>query len=362
MSTFTPRRAAPFAALLAVCLGAVRIAAAAPAQPGTASAPAPPASSAPAAPASTGDAESAPAAGDETPVQEVDVKVERPGPSLWRVSKGDHVAWLLGTLDPLPKKMVWHSREVESVISQAQEVLASRTSPSVDVGPISAIRLYLQYRRIRKLPRKSNLRDSLPPPLYARFSAIKLRYDAHDREIEKLQPLAAAYRLYDRALGASQLTSPDRNDIEAEVFRLARRHHVMIERPSLKLADPRGLLTEAGEIPRSAQIACLDATVERLQTDLGAMQARAQAWSVGDIDELRALPYPKQREVCTMTVANSPQVRAYIAQAESEWETALETSIAAHRTTFAMKPIYELIGPGGTLVTLRAKGYTVEGP
>jgi hypothetical protein len=27
-----------------------------------------------------------------------------------------------------------------------------------------------------------------------------------------------------------------------------------------------------------------------------------------------------------------------------------------------MKPIYDLIGPNGTLAVLRAKGYAVEGP
>ncbi|MGB6451144.1 MAG: TraB/GumN family protein [Steroidobacteraceae bacterium] len=338
MRTSGIRGAVLCAAVLAGCMGAGQVVAQA--APSAAAQPAP--------------------AADNQPVQEVDVTGERPGPSLWRVSKGDHVAWLLGTLDPLPKKMIWRSREVESVISQAQEVLASRPSVSADVGPITIIRLYLQYRRTRKLPRKSSLRDSLPPPLYARFSAVKLRFDPHDREIEELQPLFAALRLYDRALSASQLTS--RDDIQAEVFRLARRHHVTIERLSLKLADPRGILTEVGEIPRSAEIDCLGATVGRLETDLGAMQARARAWALGDVDELRALPYPKQREVCTTTVANSPQIRVAMAQAASEWETALESSIAAHRTTLAMKPIYELIGPGGTLATLRAKGYTVEGP
>jgi uncharacterized protein YbaP (TraB family) len=349
MTTLGLRGAVLLAASLAMCMGAGQVAA----QSDTASAPAASASSAGAPPA--------PAAGDQ-PVQEVEVTGERPGPSLWRVSKGDHVAWLLGTLDPLPKKMIWRSREVESVISQAQEVVASRPSVSADVGPIGAIRLYLQYRRTRKIPEKSKLRDWLPPPLYARFSAVKMRFDPHDREIEELRPLFAALRLYDRALSASQLTSPYRDDIQAEVFRLARRHDVKIERPSIKLTDPRGILTEVGEIPRSAEIDCLDATVGRLETDLGAMQARARAWALGDVDALRALPYPKQREVCTTTVANSPQVRAYIAEAESEWETELEASIAAHPTTFAMKPIYELIGPRGTLATLRAKGYTVEGP
>ncbi len=320
----------------------------------------PPGASQPAAAPGASQPTAASTSPDGEGVQEIDVTSVRPGPSLWRVSKGDHVAWLFGTLDPLPKKMIWRSREVENVIAQAQEVLAAGPSVSADIGPISIIRLYLQYRRTEKIPEKANLREWLPPPLYARFSALKRRFDPHDHAIEELRPMFAARRLYERALGASQLTT--RNDIQAQVFKLARRHHVAIERTSLKLADPRGILTEVGEIPRSAEINCLDATVGRLETDLGAMQARAQAWALGDVDELRRLPYPNQREVCTTTVANSPQIRMLIARAASDWETALEASIAEHSTTFAMKPIYELIGPGGTLATLRAKGYTVEGP
>ncbi len=297
---------------------------------------------------------------DAQGVQDVEVTGVRPGPSLWRVSKGDHVAWLLGTLDPLPKRMTWRSREVEDVVAQAQEVLASEPSVSAHVGPISIIRLYLQYRRTEKIPEKANLRDWLSPPLYARFTAVKMRFDAHDREIEELRPMFAARRLYERALGASDLTS--HNDIQSEVFKLARRHGVRIEKPPIRLSDPRGLLTEVGEIPRSADIDCLAATVERLETDLDAMKARARAWSLGDVDALRKLPYPKQREVCTSAAASAPQIKALIDRYGEEWQGDLEEAIARNRTTLAMKPIYDLLGPGGTLAVLRAKGYKVEGP
>ena len=34
---------------------------------------------------------------------------QRPGPGLWKVSKGDHVLWVFGTYSPLPKKMEWRS-------------------------------------------------------------------------------------------------------------------------------------------------------------------------------------------------------------------------------------------------------------
>jgi len=293
-------------------------------------------------------------------IPEVDVTGERPGPSLWRVSKGDHVVWLLGTLDPLPKKMTWRSHEVDAVLAQAQQVLVSNPSVSANIGPISAIRLYMQWRRTEKIPERSNLREWLSPELYARFEVLKARYDPHDNRIEELRPLFAARRLYERAIDTAQLTV--RNDIQDTVVKLARKHGVEIRRTSLRLEDPREVLTEVGGIPRAAEIECLEATVERLETDLELMKARAQAWALGDVDALRRLPYPHQREVCLNAVAASPHIKQLIAQAMHDWDVALDTTLATHSTSLAMKPIVDLIAPHGTLDALRAKGYTVEGP
>jgi len=331
------------ALLLAVVLGA-----------STAGTAATPATAAAAAPAPT----VAPPA--EPPIETVEVVGERPGPSLWRVSKGDHVVWLLGTLDPLPKRMTWRSRQVESVISQAQEVLESGPNVSARVGPIAAIKLYMQWRRTEKIPEKSQLSSWLEPQLYARFSALKQRYDAHDKRIEELRPIFAARRLYEHTLDATKLTS--HNDIQEAVLDLARKHHVAIVSTSLKLEDPKGVLTEVGEIPRAVEINCLEATVQLLETDITAMQARANAWAVGDVDALRKLPYPRVREVCIAAAATSPRIKALIDQAARDWNTALESALARNRSTLALKQIYDLIGPDGTLAQLRARGYVVEGP
>ncbi|MGH8218916.1 MAG: TraB/GumN family protein [Steroidobacteraceae bacterium] len=314
-------------------------------------------STSPGAPQGSG-ASAAPA--NDSVIEQVEVTGERPGPRMWRVSKGDHVVWLLGTLDPLPKRMTWRSREVEGVLEHADLVLAASPSVSVHAGPISMVRLYMQYRRARKIPAKQNLGDWLPPASYARFRDAETRFDPHDRAIFELRPLLAARRLYDRAISASDLTS--RNDIQDEVLKLARRHGVPIERTSLRLEDPRSILTEAGEIPRTAEIGCLDATVDRLETDLPAMRERARAWAAGDVDALRALPYPKQRQVCTSAATNSPRIKALLDRATRDWQTALESALATRRTTLALKPIYDLITRGGVLDALRAEGYTVEGP
>lgn len=55
--------------------------------------------------------------------EEVLVVGEHPGPGLWKVSKGSHTLWLLGTYVPTPKGMIWRSKQVESVIEVSNEVL-----------------------------------------------------------------------------------------------------------------------------------------------------------------------------------------------------------------------------------------------
>ncbi|MGH8255337.1 MAG: TraB/GumN family protein [Steroidobacteraceae bacterium] len=129
---------------------------------------------------------------------EVEVLGEQPGPGLWKVTKGDHVLWLLGTLDHVPRRMQWHSRAVESALADSQELLAGGPAVSAHVGPILLLRLYLQWRGMQKDPDRTRLQDWLPAPLYARFETLKDRYDARDRRIEKLRPPFAALRLYQR--------------------------------------------------------------------------------------------------------------------------------------------------------------------
>jgi len=293
-------------------------------------------------------------------IEEIEVVGERAGPQLWKVSKGDHVLWLFGTLDPLPKKMTWRSGAVESALAQSQQVLLAAPAVSAGSGPITAIRLYLQWRRTEKNPEHSHLRDWLPPPLYARFSVQKVKFDPRDGGIEELRPTFAALRLYQHAIDASGLTS--RNDIQDLVVGLARRRRIPVQKVSLKIEDPVGLLKEVGQLPPSAEVSCLETTIARLETDLPSMQARARAWAVGDVERLRQLPYPNQREACLGALSASPRIKAIIARAAEGWQAAAEEALAKNRTTLAMRPIYELLGPEGALAAFRAAGYSIEGP
>src|SRR5215469_7929184 len=55
-----------------------------------------------------------------TNLEGVTVSGVQPGPGLWKVSKGDQVMWVLGTLSPLPEHIQWKTDEVEQTIAESQ--------------------------------------------------------------------------------------------------------------------------------------------------------------------------------------------------------------------------------------------------
>ena len=282
------------------------------------------------------------------------------GPKLWRVSKGGHELWVLGTVAPLPKRMVWQTEDIQRLLRQTQEVIPAWPSVSIGFHPFIALHVYALWRKAQTNPDHLPLQAVLPPPLYARFGALKLRYAPHDQRIEQLRPILAARRLYDDTLAASDLTP--RNDIQRTVLDLARQESVPIHQDKVFVKDPVNVMRDLTSIPRSAEIACLQSVVTRLETDVGPMQARARAWALGDVALLRRLPHVDNRDTCLDAVSGSARVRALLAQAQQDWMNAAVQALDQNRTTLALQSMDLLLGPDGTLATFERMGYRVEGP
>jgi uncharacterized protein YbaP (TraB family) len=302
----------------------------------------------------------APAAAPAPALVEIEVTGERPGPRMWKVAKGNHVLWIMGTLEPLPKKMTWRSKAVEEVLAQSQEVLPSRPAFGFSWNPIAALRLYWQWRGLQKSPDHATLQATLPPALYARFSALRDKYAPRDSQMENLRPMLAALRLFEKGIDSSGLGF--HHEVQKTVLALAARQRVKLHKITLPVDDPRGLLKEIGEITAQAQIGCLETTVARLETDLSAMKARAAAWSVGDVDALRKLPLPDQQAQCLATLSNSARFKDLSDRTARAWMQGAQEALATNESTLALKPIYELFGPAGILERFRQMGYVVEGP
>ena len=302
---------------------------------------------------------------DTTTLEAVLVTGEQPGPGLWKVSRGDHVLWILGAQYPLPKKMTWRGRDVEQTIAQSQAVIADAT-PKLELNFFHKLTLMPAVYGARKNEDGETLQQILPPDLYARWLALKAKYIGNDSGVERLRPMVAANELYDKALAKSGLA---RSGVIWDTVRgLAKKNGVRIVEPQAQIPmdDPRQTIRDFKATTGNLDIDCLAATMTRLETDLNAMRDRANAWAVGDIDALRKLPAPSQQQACRAAVSSNPRLREQldqgIARMDQAWLSAAEQALRDNASTFAILPIDELLRSDRRLGMLQSRGYTVEPP
>ena len=128
----------------------------------------------------------------------------------------------------------------------------------------------------------------------------------------------------------------------------------------------RGCRADGRRAGSAAEIACLETTIERLESDLPRMRQRANLWSLGDVAGLRTLPFPDEQAACYDALRSVPKLRgrfeAVKEQLRKLWIATAEQVLAANESSFAVLPIKELVDRGGLLDELRAKGYEAEEP
>jgi hypothetical protein len=309
----------------------------------------------------------APPAPDVAELPAVVVSGVQPGPGLWKVSRGGHVLWVLGTLSPLPRAMQWQSREVEQAIAASQQVLLE---PSVqlkaDVGFLGKLFLLPSAYSARKNDDGATLEQVLPPPVFARWQVLKQKYIGGDRGIERWRPLFASQELYKKALKANGLSRS--GGVRTGIDALAKRHgvpelptdyHVLIEHPRAAIKAFRQAA------PRD--VTCFIRTLDSVEHDLPAMTARANAWATGDLQALRELPDSDRRDACVAAVAGAGFAQTLgladvPAKQRAVWLAAARKALADNAQTFALLPMDELLKADGYLAALRAEGYAVESP
>ncbi|MFC5459455.1 TraB/GumN family protein [Massilia niabensis] len=297
--------------------------------------------------------------------QTVLVSGSRPGPGLWKVSKGNHVMWVFGTYSPLPSKMEWRSTKVEKVIAASQEYLmAPGFSMGVGFSGVTALPFLIG---IKKNPDGAELKDVLPPEVYARWQPLKQKYFVNDRGIDRERPTFVAGELYSRALKQAGLSRDD--EVRATIAKLAEKHKLKFTDATYHVAikDPG---KAAREFKKSAldDAPCLMKTIESLDTDVEAMRAHANAWANGELDEIRKLNFGDRANACIHALGtgslgrNQPELRSAQETALARWLLAAEKALATNASTFTVVPLKEILNPKGVIATLQSWGYTVEQP
>jgi hypothetical protein len=292
---------------------------------------------------------------------------QRPGPGLWKVSKGDHVLWVFGTYSPLPKKMEWRSQEVETILAQSQEYLRP-PGATADVGFFRQMTLLPFAIGFKKNPDGAELKDLLPEPVYARWLVLKKKYIGDDDGIERERPIFAADTLFRKGLEQAGLGSGGR-EVRETIEKLVKKNKIKMTSTEAKLEidDPVKMLREFKKVPLD-DVACFSNTMARLEDDIDAMRVRANAWAKGDLEAIQKISYADRDGACDSAVLNSallqsrPGLKSVQQKIQDSWVAAAEKSLAANASTFATLPVKDLLDPKGFVAALEAKGYVVQKP
>ena len=251
--------------------------------------------------------------------------------------------------------------------ANAQEVIrAPRVSFDVKVGFFRGLTLLPSMLGARKNPDGKTLQQVVSPESYARWKALKARYIGNDGGVEKWRPLFAAQELYKEAMKKSGLDNA--KSVWPVIDKAIETHHpnVTVVKEEIVVKDPKPLLKEFSKTTLD-DIACFENTMTRIETDLDAMRARANAWATGDMAALQSLPPAYQWEACSSAITEAgigkrlgfgdanQKVRA-------KWMVAAEAALEKNAVTFASLDMKDLAGPNGFLARFKAKGYTVLAP
>jgi uncharacterized protein YbaP (TraB family) len=294
---------------------------------------------------------------------------QRPGPALWKVSKGDHVLWIFGTYSPLPQQMDWRSQQLETVLANSQELLGTPgTVVSVGWGNSLNVLTALPFLAgAKKNVDGARLQDLVPADVYARWTVLKQKYIGNDAGIEEERPVFAAQTLSARARTAIGMDGGAA--VTKRIYDLGKNWKIPITTTSINvpLENPRETLRDFKK-SKLDDVACFTQTIDRLEEDLDTLRRRANAWAMGDLAALRQLDKTDERIACNAVFVDSKWLSNVKGGADmrqrvkTAWLAAADKSLATNRSTLAVLALSELTSPDGMLAALRAKGYQIDEP
>ena len=294
------------------------------------------------------------------------VEGRRPGPGVWKVSKGTHVMWVFGTYSPLPQKMQWDAARVERLVAKSQEVLMPPVAKA-HIGFFSGLTALPSLIGIKRNPDDAVLRDVVPADVYAHWTVLKDKYIGNDDGVEHYRPIFAGEELLLAGLKKSGLSYG--GEVLGTIEDIAKKNKVKLSDSGydVMLDDPRKLVRDFKN-SQVDDLVCFTRTLDSLDVDLETMRVRANAWANGDIGEIRGLNFAERQDACLDAILNSSiakdaaALRQMRERLRTSWLKAAEKALAANASTFAVLEIQDIVGPTSYLTGLQARGYAVESP
>lgn len=261
---------------------------------------------------------------------------------LWRVSKGDAVIYLAGSIHvlrpsdyPLPEVM-------ESTFKASAGLVEE-----IDLSHFDPESAQLQMMQMGSYPDGQSLATQLPPDLYRRVTELAKEQKVDMAMINPMKPWLASIVLLDNQLVKQGFDATSGVDIHfADEAETLHKSVTGLETAQFQL----GMLAK---LPDQAQQAML---VQSLEDASGAdkeMQTMMDAWRRGDTVLLN-------KELQTEFGPYPDVYQAILVQRNRSWIPKLETLAASGKEYFVVVGALHLIGADGVLTLMQKDGYKIE--
>jgi hypothetical protein len=333
-------------------------------------------------------------------LDEVIVQGRVPGPPLWKISKGDHVLWILPLVEFYPKNIEWDSTQVERLLAGSQEYLYKPRNGSEFLAISASSRIILRTmfagNKLTHLPRGTTLSDILSPDLHRRLLALRSRYFP-GRKISDLTVWEARWVLEEEILDHERLAMLDYSELTSplpitkKLLKWVTGSNVpatytsyfessgITSKQLKKVSQAVGKLNISTEAMK-ADIACMEKAVTFFELELNAAKRRANAWAQGRADGLtnptrlytesdscRNPPLeavfkgnPELEQFLQDNPAFAPDFPAMDRKRRELWLKAAERALTRNTKTFGVLPVNDILDKGSLVAELEAKGYKVE--
>jgi len=299
----------------------------------------------------TARADTAPPPVQDWSIETVVVTAKKPGPAFWHVVSGKSEVWILGTLGPVPEDLNWDTGRLEYLLQGAKVLLLP---PRGQVGPLEGIWFLITSGDVLRQPDGTLLESTLPPPLKARFVAMRNSLHKDSDDYSEYKASVAGFMLERDFLRANDLNGAQPlKTIEG----VAERATV----PSRRVATYEALdvIKEVPSLSNTGNWACMKDSLDDI--DVMAQHARlaAQAWATGDLDGIKANYSDPKALDC---LGQSASFSKLWARSVNDTLSAVNTALKTPGKTVAVVGIGELLRKNGLVDRLKAEGFAVEGP
>lgn len=271
-----------------------------------------------------------------------EIVVKAPEPAMWKLTKGQSVVWVMGTLSIWPENFEWQqSRFLRLLKGSRQLIVPASEVPRMVSDP--------------NLPGNQTLRDVLTPETYQRFASTValegLPLDAYER----LRPAWAGFRMTSNFMYRHRISTAY---FPSGIRQIAEQTHVpviAITDSGLKAIDSHYSRMD----PKDAE-ACLNDYLDNINYYQFEMPAVAEAWAHSDLKTV--LQYYRDPSYITCLLTSQRAANSHNVESVNRMTNAIRGALKKPGKSVAIVIITDLLRKDGVLDQLRAEGVEVTAP